>query len=44
MFFADKENGAYFNNHRIRVSKKTDLNNNCLFVTGGRIRKEPITL
>ncbi len=40
MFFADKENGAYFNNHRIRVSKKNDLND-CLFVTGGRITKEP---
>ena len=22
MFFAEKENGAFFNNHRIRVSKK----------------------
>ena len=32
MFFADKNNGAYFNNHRIRVSKKTLLED-CLFGT-----------
>ena len=36
MFFAEKENGAYFNNHRIRVSKKNKLDD-CLFVTGGKI-------
>ena len=36
MFFAEKENGAFFNNQRIRVSKKNDINN-CLFVTGGKI-------
>ncbi len=35
MFFAEKEGGAFFNNHRIRVSKKNELNN-CLFVTGGK--------
>ena len=40
MFFAEKESGAYFNNHRIRVSKKDKLNN-CLFVTGGKIKQEP---
>ncbi|MDC3036608.1 inositol monophosphatase [Candidatus Pelagibacter sp.] len=40
MFFAEKNNGAYFNNQRIRVSKKNELNN-CLFVTGGKIKKEP---
>ena len=40
MFFAEKDNGAYFNNHRIRVSKKNELNN-CLFVTGGKINQEP---
>ena len=40
MFFAEKDNGAYFNNHRIRVSKKNKLNN-CLFVTGGKIKQEP---
>ena len=44
MFFAEKDNGAYFNNHRIRVSKRNDLNE-CLFVTGGKIKNEPdITL
>ena len=44
MFFAEKDNGAYFNNHRIRVSKRNDLNE-CLFVTGTRIKNEPdITL
>ena len=40
MFYAEKNNGAYFNNQRIRVSKKNELNN-CLFVTGGKIEKEP---
>ena len=39
MFYAEKDNGAFFNNHRIKVSKKNELNN-CLFVTGGRIIKE----
>ena len=36
MFFAEKDNGAYFNNQRIRVSKKNDINN-CLFGTGSKI-------
>ena len=40
MFFAEKENGAFFNNHRIKVSKKNELND-CLFVTGGQIKNEP---
>ena len=40
MFYAEKNNGAYFNNHRIRVTKKNEINN-CLFVTGGKIQKEP---
>ena len=40
MFFAEKDNGAFFNNHRIKVSKKNELNN-CLFATGGRIKQEP---
>ena len=40
MFFAEKDNGSYFNNHRIRVSKKNEINN-CLFVTGGKINNEP---
>ncbi len=39
MFYAEKNNGAYFNNQRVRVSKKNDINN-CLFATGGRIEKE----
>ena len=34
MFYAEKNNGAYFNNQRIKVSKKKNLNN-CLFATGG---------
>ncbi len=40
IFFAEKDNGAYFNNHRIRVSKKDNLNE-CLFVTGGKMKNEP---
>ncbi len=40
MFYAEKNNGSYFNNHRIRVSKKNEIND-CLFVTGGKIDKEP---
>jgi len=40
MFFAEKGNGAFFNNHRVRVSKKNKLND-CLFATGGKILKEP---
>ena len=40
MFYAEKNNGAFFNNRRIRVSKKKELND-CLFVTGGKIKNEP---
>ena len=40
MFFAEKEGGAFFNNHRVKVSKKNELNN-CLFATGGKINQEP---
>ena len=40
MFYAEKDSGAFFNNHRIRVSKKDQINN-CLFVTGGKINIEP---
>mgnify|MGYP001238001143 FL=1 len=40
IFFAEKNSGAFFNNHRIRVSKKNEIND-CLFVTGGKIIKEP---
>ena len=39
MFFAEKESGAFFNNHRIRVSKKNQLND-CLFATGGKLVEE----
>ena len=40
MFYAEKENGAFFNNQRIRVSKKRDLNK-CLFATGGLLKDHP---
>ena len=40
MFFAEKDNGAFFNNHRIKVSKKNELND-CLFATGGKMNQEP---
>ena len=36
MFYAEKNNGAFFNNQRIRVSKKNNISE-CLFVTGGKI-------
>ena len=39
MFYAEKDNGAFFNNHRIKVSKKNDINE-CLFVCGGIIKKK----
>ena len=35
MFYAEKNNGAFFNNKRIRVSKKKQ-HENCLFATGGK--------
>ncbi len=34
LFFAEKNNGAYLNNQRIRVSKKKNIED-CLFATGG---------
>ena len=33
LFYAEKDNGAFFNNQRIRVSKKNNLND-CLFALG----------
>ena len=39
MFYAEKENGAFFNNQRIRVSKKKELSS-CLFATGGTPKNE----
>ena len=35
MFYAEKNNGAFFNNQRIKVSKKKDIEG-CLFGTGGK--------
>ena len=35
MFYAEKNNGAFFNNQRIRVSKKKKIEE-CLFATGGK--------
>jgi myo-inositol-1(or 4)-monophosphatase len=39
MFYAEKENGAFFNNQRIKVSKKKEINS-CLFATGGKSKIE----
>ena len=39
MFYAEKNNGALFNNNRIRVSQKNQIND-CLFATGGKLKKE----
>jgi len=36
MFYAEKDNGAFFNNYRIKVSKKNELNE-CLFATGSKL-------
>ena len=35
MFFAEKNNGAFFNNQRLRVSNKKKIEE-CLFATGGK--------
>ena len=35
MFYAEKNNGSFFNNQRIKVSKKKEIEN-CLFATGGK--------
>tara|TARA_B100001123_G_scaffold47872_1_gene48556 strand:+ start:1386 stop:2138 length:753 start_codon:yes stop_codon:yes gene_type:complete len=39
MFYAEKNNGAYCNNQRVRVSNKKKLEN-CLFATGGSNEEE----
>ena len=39
IFYAEKNNGAFFNNQRIKVSKKDNINE-CLFVTSGILKKE----
>ena len=36
IFYAEKDNGAFFNNHRMKVSKKDKIND-CLFGTGRKI-------
>ena len=41
MFFAEKNNGAFFNNQRIRVSNKNNIDD-CLFAIGGKLKNEPI--
>ena len=40
MFFAEKNNGAFLNNQKIRVSKKNIIEN-CLFTTGESFEKKP---
>ncbi len=39
LFYAEKNNGAFLNNQRIRVSKKNNLDE-CLFGTGSKIQIE----
>ena len=39
MFYAEKNNGAFFNNQRIKVSKKKNIQS-CLFGTGGKEKIE----
>ena len=39
IFYAEKNSGAFYNNQRIRVSKKTKINE-CLFATSGIINNE----
>ena len=40
IFYAEKNNGAFFNNQRIRVSKKNEIDD-CLFATGGKFKNDP---
>ena len=40
MFYAEKNSGAFFNNQRIKVSKKKEIEN-CLFATGGKEKVIP---
>ncbi len=40
LFYAEKNNGAFLNNQRIRVSKKNNLDE-CLFAAGSKIKIEP---
>ena len=40
MFFAEKNNGAFLNNQKIRVSRRNIIET-CLFTTGETLEKEP---
>ena len=42
LFYAEKNNGAFINNNRIRVSKNNL--NECLFATGGKFSKNQISI
>ena len=42
LFYAEKNNGAFFNNQRIRVSKKNDINE-CLFAVGKLMSETDLT-
>ncbi len=39
MFYAEKDSGAFFNNQRIKVSKKNKIED-CLFASGGKVKNE----
>ena len=39
IFYAEKNNGAFFNNQRIRVSQKNKIED-CLFVAGGKLKND----
>ena len=39
MFYAEKNNGTYLNNQRIKVSKRSKIED-CLFVVGGKINHD----
>ena len=40
MFYAEKNGGSFFNNKRMKVSKRNELND-CLFVSGEKIQTDP---
>ena len=40
IFFAEKNNGAFCNNQRMRVSNKNNIQD-CLFAIGGKFKSEP---
>ena len=40
MFYAEKNNGTFLNNQRVRVSKKNNFED-CLFAIGGKLNIEP---